>query len=454
VIAEGNETPQTPRGEQPGGSEGRGWRGEGDLLAERRARRAAEAPEHLLTLRAEAAEATVRTLESHLATIQQRLRDAETETRRLQEALVAESRARESGGGGGETSGRAGLLERELQRARQREQAEHRARMEAEDRAHTIERDDRAEVDRLARRLSANVRYMRALAAQLQDLERRLLDAEERVRVADERARAAEASAADAEAHARAAEAEASAEVRARIAALEHTASEVGRGLERERTERERAERVLVSMRRGQRRVEGLVRDLGAIVSRLRTQVTHAPPPQAAEATPRPLPGAAELAARRAAARATPASRGQAAQRPDRVVELENALEAAVVRLRARADETAPPQPERTQGVATNGHERADAKEASARPAARAAPQQRAPRAPEPPAGGAAGQPIDGSARGAQGDASPAAQAPVRPQAGAAAAEASAAPRRASHKHSLSLIGRIRRARKQRRERR
>ncbi|HEX4564619.1 MAG TPA: hypothetical protein VH115_09210, partial [Solirubrobacteraceae bacterium] len=309
MIAEENETPQTPRGEPPGGSEGRGWRGEGDLLAERRARRAAEAPEHLLTLRAESAEATVRTLESHLATVQQRLRDAEAETRRLQEALVAEARTSERGGGGGETSGRTGLLERELQRAREREQAEHRARMEAEDRAQAVERDDRAELDRLARRLSANERYVRALAAQLQDLERRLNDAEERVRAADERARAAEARAAAADEHARAAEAGASAEVRARVAALEHTASEVGRGLERERAERERSERVLVSMRRGQRRVEGLVRDLGTIVSRLRTQVTHAPSPQAhapspqpAETTPRPLPGAAALAARGAVA--------------------------------------------------------------------------------------------------------------------------------------------------------
>ena len=46
------------------GGEARSRRGEGDLLAERRARRAAESGEHALMLRAEAAEARVREFEA------------------------------------------------------------------------------------------------------------------------------------------------------------------------------------------------------------------------------------------------------------------------------------------------------------------------------------------------------------------------------------------------------
>src|SRR5436305_13498645 len=77
------------------GGEGRSRRGEGDLLSERRARRAAESGEHALTLRAEAAEATVRTLETHLASLQQRLRDAEEERHRLAERIEQARAARE-----------------------------------------------------------------------------------------------------------------------------------------------------------------------------------------------------------------------------------------------------------------------------------------------------------------------------------------------------------------------
>src|SRR5437762_2105331 len=61
--------------------------GEADLLAERRARRAAESPEHLLVRRAETAEATVRTLEAHVTSLQQRLREAEEERRRVSELI-------------------------------------------------------------------------------------------------------------------------------------------------------------------------------------------------------------------------------------------------------------------------------------------------------------------------------------------------------------------------------
>jgi chromosome segregation ATPase len=58
---------------------------ERDLLAERRARRAAESGENALLRRAEMAEATVRTLEGHVSTLQRRLEEAEQDGRRTSE---------------------------------------------------------------------------------------------------------------------------------------------------------------------------------------------------------------------------------------------------------------------------------------------------------------------------------------------------------------------------------
>jgi hypothetical protein len=55
---------------------------ERDLLAERRARRAAETGESALLRRAETAEATVKTLEGHVVGLQRRLREAEEDGRR------------------------------------------------------------------------------------------------------------------------------------------------------------------------------------------------------------------------------------------------------------------------------------------------------------------------------------------------------------------------------------
>ena len=100
--------------------------GESDFLAERRARRATETGEAALLRRAEAAEATVQTLESHVASLQQRLREAEEERRRVAELLEAE---------------RAHGAEREseLRRVKQREYAEQQLRVEAEDRVSGLE---------------------------------------------------------------------------------------------------------------------------------------------------------------------------------------------------------------------------------------------------------------------------------------------------------------------------
>jgi hypothetical protein len=83
MNAEGNETP----GSDPGMG-----RSEGDIFAERRALRAAETGERALFHRAETAEATVRTLEAHVATLQERLREGGAERERLS-ALARESRA-------------------------------------------------------------------------------------------------------------------------------------------------------------------------------------------------------------------------------------------------------------------------------------------------------------------------------------------------------------------------
>lgn len=82
MIAEGSssssQTPVPRGGSSPPPSER-------DLLAERRARRAAESGENALLRRAETAEATVKTLEGHVASLQRRLEEAEQDGRRTAE---------------------------------------------------------------------------------------------------------------------------------------------------------------------------------------------------------------------------------------------------------------------------------------------------------------------------------------------------------------------------------
>lgn len=81
MIAEGSSSSQTPvpRG---GSSQPPSER---DLLAERRARRAAESDENSLLRRAETAETTVKTLEGHVSSLQRRLEEAEQDGRRTSE---------------------------------------------------------------------------------------------------------------------------------------------------------------------------------------------------------------------------------------------------------------------------------------------------------------------------------------------------------------------------------
>jgi hypothetical protein len=167
VTAEGNETSggEAGRGAHPGGFGSEGRRSEGDLLAERRARRAAESGEAALTLRAEAAEATVQTLERHVASLQQRLHEAEQEHVRMSELLNLEKAT---------TSER----EQELRLAKQREYGEleqvQRQLVEAEQAAAA----GRAELRRAEQELQSRLGELEARATQMQ----RGLDAERAAR--------------------------------------------------------------------------------------------------------------------------------------------------------------------------------------------------------------------------------------------------------------------------------
>ena len=78
-------------------------------------------PTDALTRRAEAAEATVQTLETHLANLRQQVREATKERAVLAERLAAEQAV-------------VAEREHELRRVKQREYAEQQLRVEAEDR--------------------------------------------------------------------------------------------------------------------------------------------------------------------------------------------------------------------------------------------------------------------------------------------------------------------------------
>ncbi len=351
MIAEGNET---PGGESGGAAESRGRRGEGgDLLAERRARRAAESGEHALTLRAEAAEATVRTLETHVASLQQRLSDSEQEIRRIADLLDAERAPRHGGQAEVERRpepspprARESALERELQRASQREYAEQRLRVEAEDRSIEVERESRAEVERLTRLLSASEREAQALGARLEIVERELAEAEQIA------------------ATERSAMLRTERVLRSRVSELEGTALELHGALEAERAARRRAEYLLDALRDAQRSALGLIGGLADTIARLRdaTVAAVAPPLPVAPPPPPPpvAPAAPQSSLRPPALEAISAGRSPMPRSPERTgptpvtadpahgpsapaagrsAEMAEALAAAVERLRARAEE-------------------------------------------------------------------------------------------------------------------
>jgi hypothetical protein len=343
VIAEGNDTPGSDAPDERAELGQRGRRSEGDLLAERRARRAAESGEHALTLRAEAAEATVRTLETHVASLQRRLQDSEEESRRTAELLDSAGAARAA-----ERSDLAHrpqppvstlALERELQRASQREYAEQRLRIEAEERAAEREREARAELDRLSRSLSSSERDAQLLTARLDAAERQLAEAEQ----------AAGAERAEAQRVASA--------LRGQLTELDGRASELQRLLELERAGRERAERALERLGAAQHNAQLLLGGLAETVARLRDVAVGASaalappaaiaptpaiasPPNVPEVSDAPVPSARVPQAPRSQPRPASGSAGEA-----QAGEMAESLAAAFERLRSRVEQQEPTMP-------------------------------------------------------------------------------------------------------------
>ncbi len=341
MIAEGNET---SGGESGSAGEGRARRSEGDLLAERRARRAAESGEHALTMRAEAAEATVRTLETHVSSLQQRLGEAEEERRRLAERVERTRAAREDEREQSEwqraAASRGGdpALERELQRASQREYAEQRLRIEAEDRAGEVEREARAEIDRLGRRLDASERDAQALGARLEAAQRELAEAEQGA------------------AAQRAAVLRTEQTLRERLGELERQAVEIHDGLAAERAARERAEQLLAALQQAQRGALLLLGGLADTVARLREAALRgAQGPAFAISQARTAPRAPVVPPSAPVVPSRPSEVGRSSHEPlaraatppadARGDEMAEALAAAVERLRARVEERPAEQP-------------------------------------------------------------------------------------------------------------
>jgi hypothetical protein len=324
-MAEGNETP----GNEP--PEG----GDVDFLAARRARRGdAREPasrEPALVRRAEAAEATVRTLETHMTSLQGRLREVEEEQRRSSEQLLER--------------------EQEVRRVKQREYAEQQLRVEAEETRARLGREHRAEVDRLNRRLAVGERHARELADQLETARRELAEAEQAaaaeqvalrrtqqelvVREADsgQRERALDRTRAEVEqrlGEARAFERQAQellsraeadrAQLTTRLADLEQRAVELQQGLERERAARERSEQELARTQAGYARLEQIVGELRRTAVHLRDAVERDQRARIAVVEPTPVASESLLADEEALRRA----------------EMAEALAAAVERLRAR----------------------------------------------------------------------------------------------------------------------
>jgi hypothetical protein len=115
--------------------------------------------------------------------------------------------------------------------------------------------------------------------------------------------------------------------LQARLGELERHAVEIRRELDEERAARERSERVLESMRRSLRAVEGLVGELRAVLARLKEAAASAPTagaPVAEEGSPAQL---------------QPESGAPSAPKVFETVEIADALAVAAERLRARVQE-------------------------------------------------------------------------------------------------------------------
>jgi hypothetical protein len=305
-------------------------RSEGDLLSERRARRVAESGEAALMRRAEAAEATVHTLERHVASLQQRLREAEDEHRVMAERIEAEKAL-------------ASEREGELRRISQREYAEQQLRVEAEERLGGLGRESSAELERLSARMTASAHEVRVLSEQIESMQRQLSEAEQAAAAQNAALRRSEA------------------ELRTRIGELEGRSAELARGLDIERSARERSERLLDGMRDGYRQLAALLLELKALIPRLLPALAPAerqvaappvtqPPPAAQQPPPVAQPGVthppavAPQAQGESLLRGAPVSERRSTPAPAQApaVEMADALAAAVERLRTRAQALTP----------------------------------------------------------------------------------------------------------------
>lgn len=123
-----------------------------DVLAARRARRAQEGDPAVMR-RAEAAEAAVRNLETHLAALEQRLEEVGRERARIAEQLAQ----RES----------------DVSEVKQREYAAQQLRVEAEERGERLQRELRGEIEALSARLRETDARVRELDAELTRLRER-----------------------------------------------------------------------------------------------------------------------------------------------------------------------------------------------------------------------------------------------------------------------------------------
>lgn len=281
--------------------------------------------------------------------------------------------------------------EAELRRVKQREYAEQQLRVEAEDRLVGTEREDRDELRRLGERLGAGEHETRELTGRVEELQRQLAEAEQ------------------AAASERAALRRAENELRARVAELERRTEEVSTGLRAERSARERTEQELAAIHEGHRRMEGVLGEVKGIVGRLAGAVRSNSRP--APALPRTPPVAAPTVSDKILTE-------------ERGTEMADALAAAVERLRARADVL----PDGAEGEQLPGvaEPAADAGAGLGRPLART---------PEPPERARPEAPQEVPEPPVQASAEPEAQpAPMKP-----------------HKHTMTLLGRIRYRRKQRR---
>src|ERR1700728_192727 len=120
-----------------------------NVLAERRARHADPA----VIRRADAAEAAVRNLQTHLAALERRLEEVGRERERIAEQLSE----RES----------------DVRNVKQREFVEQQLRVEAEQRSERLQREMRAEIQELGGRLEETERHVRELDAELAQLRER-----------------------------------------------------------------------------------------------------------------------------------------------------------------------------------------------------------------------------------------------------------------------------------------